>query len=140
MTDSNHNLEPMIKLEPSGIAPVISYNVPEPTSYSGRNFIDLQLGASYFKPTPPAGGSSLNASAASLASGPDATDALASLIMEAASPERAAVETPGAMSLMSRPNRLCPPSRRDSSRRGAWRLPRRQSRPPARSPSSPRPR
>ncbi|HEX7174353.1 MAG TPA: hypothetical protein VF240_03605 [Pyrinomonadaceae bacterium] len=41
--------EPMIKLEPGGVAPVLSYNVPEPTSYSGRNFIDLQLGDSYFK-------------------------------------------------------------------------------------------
>ncbi len=101
MTDSNNNHEPMIKLEPSGVAPVISYNVPEPTSYSGRNFIDLQLGASYFKPTPPPGSSSLTASAASSGSGPDATDALAALIMEAAAPEQAAAETSRAMSLMS---------------------------------------
>ena len=34
--------EPLIKLEPGGTAPILSYNVPEPTSYSGRNFIDLQ--------------------------------------------------------------------------------------------------
>lgn len=84
MSDSNDKQEPMIKLEPNGSAPVLSYNVPEPTSYSGRNFIDLQLGASYFKPTPPAGTSSLAAPAAAAASGPDATDALATLIMEAA--------------------------------------------------------
>lgn len=77
MTDSKSNHEPMIKLEPSGVAPVISYNVPEPTSYSGRNFIDLQLGASYFKPSSP----KANASLTSLAS---STDALASLIMQAA--------------------------------------------------------
>ncbi|HEU4594717.1 MAG TPA: Ig-like domain-containing protein [Pyrinomonadaceae bacterium] len=101
MTDSNRNPEPMIKLEPSGVAPVISYNVPEPTSYSGRNFIDLQLGASYFKTTPPPGSSSLTASGASLTSGPDATDALASLIMEAAATERATYETSDEMSLMS---------------------------------------
>jgi|WetSurMetagenome_2_1015567.scaffolds.fasta_scaffold00017_60 hypothetical protein len=33
--------EPMIKLEPDGKASVLSYNVPDPTSYSGRNFIEL---------------------------------------------------------------------------------------------------
>jgi hypothetical protein len=42
--------EPMIKLEPGGIAPVLSYNVPEPTSYSGRNFIELQFPENYFNP------------------------------------------------------------------------------------------
>lgn len=68
----------MIKLEPSGVAPVISYNVPEPTSYSGRNFIDLQLGASYFKPSSPKSNSSLTSLA-------NTTDALASLVMQAAS-------------------------------------------------------
>jgi hypothetical protein len=51
MADGNGN-EPMIKLEPNGTAPVISYNVPEPASYAGRNFIDLQIPASYFvRPT-----------------------------------------------------------------------------------------
>lgn len=43
--------EPMIKLQPNGVAPVLSYNVPEPTAYSGRNFIDLQLHDGYFMPT-----------------------------------------------------------------------------------------
>ncbi|MDG0808959.1 hypothetical protein [Cohnella rhizosphaerae] len=43
--------EPMIKLQPNGVAPVLSYNVPEPTAYSGRNFIDLQLHDGYFLPT-----------------------------------------------------------------------------------------
>jgi hypothetical protein len=43
-----NNHEPMIRLETNGMAPVLSYNVPEPTSYSGRNFIDLQLPANYF--------------------------------------------------------------------------------------------
>jgi Bacterial Ig domain len=47
MTDSSIP-DPMVKLEPGGVAPIISYNVPEPTVYSGRNFIDLQFPASYF--------------------------------------------------------------------------------------------
>src|SRR6478735_10942880 len=33
--------EPLASLDPGGRAVVISYNVPEPTSYSGRNFIEL---------------------------------------------------------------------------------------------------
>ncbi|MDF2835341.1 MAG: hypothetical protein K0Q63_981, partial [Paenibacillus sp.] len=45
--------EPMIKLQPGGVAPIISYNVPEGTTYSGRNFIDLQFAESFFKPTQP---------------------------------------------------------------------------------------
>lgn len=43
--------EPMIKLQPGGQAPILSYNVPEGTTYSGRNFIDLQFSESYFKPS-----------------------------------------------------------------------------------------
>lgn len=39
---------PMIKLEPGGQAPILSYNVPEPTSYSGRNFIELRFPAAYY--------------------------------------------------------------------------------------------
>ncbi len=45
-----NNNEPMIKLEPGGKAPILSYNIPEPTSYSGRNFIGLQFPEDYFKP------------------------------------------------------------------------------------------
>lgn len=37
------NNEPLIKLEPGGKAPILSYNVPEPTSYNGTNFIELSL-------------------------------------------------------------------------------------------------
>ena len=75
MPDQNN--EPMIRLEPGGVAPVLSYNVPEPTSYSGRNFIDLQLGASYFvaDPAPPAPPSS----------GPAVADVIAALVADAAS-------------------------------------------------------
>ena len=69
--------EPMVKLEPGGVAPLISYNVPEPTTYSGRNFIDLQFPSSYFAVgtnpaaalTPPTGvGDALAASDPALAS------------------------------------------------------------------------
>jgi hypothetical protein len=49
MSTSN---EPMIKLEPGGKPPILSYNVPEPTSYSGTNLIKLeQFGDAYFKPS-----------------------------------------------------------------------------------------
>ncbi len=43
------NSEPMIKLEPGGEAPILSYNIPEPTSYSGRHYIELEIPANYFK-------------------------------------------------------------------------------------------
>ncbi len=42
--------EPMIKLEEGGRAPVLSYNVPEPTSYEGQHLIALQLPPEHFKP------------------------------------------------------------------------------------------
>ncbi|GJM42170.1 MAG: hypothetical protein DHS20C20_24520 [Ardenticatenaceae bacterium] len=35
--------EPLIKLDPGGKAPILSYNVPEPTTYAGRNFIELDI-------------------------------------------------------------------------------------------------
>jgi hypothetical protein len=35
--------DPMMQLDPNGKAPILSYNVPEPTSYSGRNGIALVL-------------------------------------------------------------------------------------------------
>lgn len=35
--------EPMIKLDPNGKPPILSYNVPEPTSYVGKNFIELSF-------------------------------------------------------------------------------------------------
>jgi hypothetical protein len=38
----------MAKLQPGGQAAIINYNVPEPTSYSGRNIIELQFPSSYF--------------------------------------------------------------------------------------------
>ena len=42
--------EPMIKLDPGGVAPILSYNVPEPTSYAGRHVIELKFPAEYFTP------------------------------------------------------------------------------------------
>lgn len=46
MPDNN---QPLIKLEPGGKAPILSYNVPEPTTYSGRSFIELDYPAEFFK-------------------------------------------------------------------------------------------
>ncbi|MCH1931307.1 hypothetical protein L9G16_14060 [Shewanella sp. A25] len=50
-------IEPMIKLEPNPKSvPVVSYNVPEPTSYTGQNFLELDFipkgknASDYFKP------------------------------------------------------------------------------------------
>jgi hypothetical protein len=45
---STNENKPLIGLKPgdSGRAPTISYNVPEPTSYNGRFFIELNLGIS----------------------------------------------------------------------------------------------
>lgn len=40
--------EPVIKLDSSGTATVISYNVPEPTSYEGSNIIELGFADSMF--------------------------------------------------------------------------------------------
>jgi hypothetical protein len=41
--------DPMIKLDPGGKAPILSYNVPEPTCYSGHNYIELDFPATHFK-------------------------------------------------------------------------------------------
>ncbi len=40
--------EPIIKLDSNGKATVISYNVPEPTSYTGRNVIELEFDEDIF--------------------------------------------------------------------------------------------
>ncbi|MFF5180045.1 hypothetical protein ACFY2Q_18645 [Micromonospora sp. NPDC000316] len=42
---------PLVALESGGEATVLSYNVPEPTAYPGRNLIDLPFDASYFTAT-----------------------------------------------------------------------------------------
>ncbi len=63
--------EPMIKLQPGGSAPILSYNVPESTTYSGRNFIDLQLADSYFSASSPAANERIAAVAAAQASPED---------------------------------------------------------------------
>jgi hypothetical protein len=43
--------EPIIKLQEGGVAAVINYNVPEATSYTGLNYIELKLDSTeYFKP------------------------------------------------------------------------------------------
>lgn len=48
-----NNSEPLIKLEPGGKAPILSYNVPESTIYSGSNLIELRFPEpddKFFKP------------------------------------------------------------------------------------------
>ncbi len=42
--------EPLIRLDPGGHAPLLRYDVPEPTSYSGRNLIEIELAAEDFEP------------------------------------------------------------------------------------------
>lgn len=41
---------PLIQLEPGGIAPILRYDIPEPTSYEGKNFIALSFGDDVFLP------------------------------------------------------------------------------------------
>jgi hypothetical protein len=40
---TTNGTEPMIRLDPSGTAPILSYNVPEPTSYVGTNIIEMEF-------------------------------------------------------------------------------------------------
>lgn len=44
--------EPIVKLEPGGKASVLSYNVPEPVSYSGANIIALDVPEDWFRNEP----------------------------------------------------------------------------------------
>src|SRR5947209_1743626 len=49
--------EPMMKLDPAGQAPILSYNLPEAVAYSGKQFIELQIDGideTWFKPVPSA--------------------------------------------------------------------------------------
>lgn len=40
--------DPLIQLEEGGTAPVVRYDIPEPTSYEGKNFIALDFGEDVF--------------------------------------------------------------------------------------------
>ena len=42
--------DPLIQLEVGGTAPVLRYDIPEPTSYEGKNFIALSLDGDVFEP------------------------------------------------------------------------------------------
>lgn len=42
--------EPMIKLDPSGTAPVVDYKLPDSTSYAGRHYLVLDLPSAAFRP------------------------------------------------------------------------------------------
>lgn len=41
---------PLIQLEPGGTAPVLRYDIPEPTSYEGKNFLALSFEEEVFLP------------------------------------------------------------------------------------------
>src|SRR5690625_4436061 len=45
--------EPIAAFDPSGKAAVISYNVPEPSTFSGRHYIELNLAKEVFKKADP---------------------------------------------------------------------------------------
>lgn len=46
------SIDPLIRLEPGGTAPILSYNLPEPTVYTGRSIIELPFTESIFQPQP----------------------------------------------------------------------------------------
>ena len=63
--------QPLVALDPEGTPAIISYNIPEPTSYSGRHVIELKLAADAFTEVvmvPPAAPASTLASPAGNAS------------------------------------------------------------------------
>lgn len=39
---------PLVSFDPAGKAPIVSYNVPEPTSYAGRSYIELDVDEDWF--------------------------------------------------------------------------------------------
>src|SRR5579859_4852148 len=41
---------PLVDLQPGGVPALINYNVPEPMSFSGRNFIEILLPGEAFVP------------------------------------------------------------------------------------------
>src|SRR5690625_4535424 len=45
--------EPIAAFDPSGKAAVISYNVPEPSTFSGRHYIELDLAEEVFEKADP---------------------------------------------------------------------------------------
>ncbi|MFC5757941.1 hypothetical protein [Rhizobium sp. GCM10022189] len=44
--------EPIVQLEPNGKASILSYNVPEPVSYTGTSIIALDVPTDWFRQTP----------------------------------------------------------------------------------------
>ena len=52
MSTNNRELSvapPLVSFDPSGAAPLLSYNVPEPTAYAGRSYIELDLDTDLFR-------------------------------------------------------------------------------------------
>ena len=46
---------PLVSFDPAGTAPILSYNVPEPTAYAGRSYIELDLDTDLFRSKTKAG-------------------------------------------------------------------------------------
>jgi hypothetical protein len=44
----SNGIEPLIRLEPGGQAPILTYNLPEPAIYFGTNFIELDYDDDFF--------------------------------------------------------------------------------------------
>src|SRR5688572_18037630 len=44
--------EPLVKIDPQGSGAILRYDVPDTTSYSGRNYIDLNIDQSWFQEKP----------------------------------------------------------------------------------------
>lgn len=47
--DTPPDRAPLVEFDPEGNAPILSYNVPEPTSYSGRNYLELGIDSDWFR-------------------------------------------------------------------------------------------
>jgi hypothetical protein len=41
---------PLVSFDPAGRAPLLSYNVPEPTAYAGRSYVELDIDQDWFRP------------------------------------------------------------------------------------------
>lgn len=47
-TTETSDTEPLIRLEPGGRAPILSYNLPQPAIYFGDNFIEFEYDEDIF--------------------------------------------------------------------------------------------
>jgi hypothetical protein len=50
--DNEHrSAPPLVSFDPAGRAPLLSYNVPEPTAYAGRSYVELDIDQDWFQPS-----------------------------------------------------------------------------------------